>query len=168
MEPSRELRPAVRFLADLEEEKIRYMLIGMSAAIVQGVMESTLDVALWIDLPARQYMRLQNIARRQGGAMGATTVTYLQDGTPLNFVFEVNGLGTFEKELRHTKLLPFQGRDTPVLKLERILKSKEFIRRDKDLPHIIQIKGLLKCRKEKSPASTKAPRRQRTVKRKLK
>lgn len=142
------------------------MLIGMSAAIVQGVMESTLDVDVWIDLPARQYMRLQNIARRQGGAMGATTVSYLEDGTPLNFVFEVNGLGSFAKEFRHTKRLPFQGRETPVLKLERILKSKEFIRRDKDLPHIIQIKGLLKCRKEMVSALAVAKRKPRAVRRK--
>ena len=168
MDPSRELRPVVRFLAALEEEKIRYMLIGMSAAIVQGVMESTLDIDLWIDLPARQYIRLQNLARKQGGAMGATTVTYLKDGTPLNFVFEVDGLGSFAQEFRHTKRLLFQGRETPVLKLERILKSKEFIRRDKDLPHIIQIKGLLKCRKEKAPAPAPAPRRPRTSQRRLK
>ncbi len=166
MDPARELRPVGRFLAALEEEKIRFMLIGMAAAIVQGVMETTLDVDLWIDLPARQYMRLQNLARRQGGAMGAPTVTYLADGTPLNFVFEVNGLGVFAKELRHTKRLLFQGREIPVLKLERILKSKESIRRDKDLPHIIQIKGLIQCRKEKLPALIAAKRKARVVRRK--
>ena len=94
MGTSRKLRQVSRFLAALEEENIRFMLIGMSAAIVQGVMETTLDVDLWIDLPSRQYMRLHIIANQQGGAMGATTVNYLKDGTPLNFVFEVDGLGT--------------------------------------------------------------------------
>ncbi|HKQ36686.1 MAG TPA: hypothetical protein VJ063_01335 [Verrucomicrobiae bacterium] len=39
-------------------------MIGMSAAIAQGVMANTLDVDLWVDLPARQYMRVLNIARR--------------------------------------------------------------------------------------------------------
>lgn len=165
MDTTGELRPVGRFLAALEQEKIRFMLIGMSAAIVQGVMETTLDVDLWIDLPSRQYMRLQNIARRQGGAMGATTVTYLADGTPLNFVFEVTGLGPFPKEFRHTRRLPFQGREIPVLKLERILKSKEAIRRDKDLPHIIQIKGLLQCRREKAPARRPARRKPRAASR---
>ncbi len=162
MDTPRELRPVVRFLAALEEEKIRYMLIGMSAAIVQGVMGMTLDVDLWIDLPARQYMRLQNLARKQGGEMGATTVTYLADGTPLNFVFEVDGLGPFAKEFRHARQMPFQGRATPVLKLERILKSKESIRRDKDLPHITQIKALLKCRKANRGASSSARRKLQT------
>ena len=160
MGTSRTLRPVSRFLAALEEENIRYLLIGMSAAIVQGVLEATLDVDLWIDLPARQYLRLHQIANRQGGAMGAPTVTYLRDGTPVNFVFAVDGLGTFAREFRHARRLAFQGREIPVLKLERILKSKESIRRDKDLPHIIHIKNLLRCRKAwaKTPAAFRQER----------
>jgi hypothetical protein len=41
--------------------------------------------------------------------------------------------------------MKFHGKKIPVLKLERILKSKETIRRDKDLAHIIQIRKLLRC-----------------------
>ena len=71
----------VRLLEALEAEKIRYVMIGMSAAVAQGVMASTLDVDLWIDLPAL------------GGTIAANTVVYLEDGTPVNFVYEVTGLG---------------------------------------------------------------------------
>ena len=123
------------------------MLIGMSAAIVQGVMETTLDVDVWIDLPARQYMGVQNLARAAGCVVAANTVVYTTDGTPVNFVYEVNGLGTFQQEFKHAVRLPFRGKKIPVLKLERILKSKQFIRRDKDLPHIIHIRELLRCRR---------------------
>jgi hypothetical protein len=124
------------------------MLIGMSAAIVQGVMETTMDVDFWIDLPSRQYMRVQNIARRFGCSVVANTVVYAPDGTPVNFVFgEVGGLGSFKQELKHAPKMVFRGKKIPVLKLERILKSKETIRRDKDLPHIIQIRELLRCRR---------------------
>ena len=59
MEPRRKLHPVTRLLEALEAEDVRFILIGMSAAIVQGVMGSTLDVDLWVDLPARQYMRVQ-------------------------------------------------------------------------------------------------------------
>ena len=80
--------------------------------------------------------------------MGASTVVYTQDGTPVNFVFgEVAGLGSFKQELKHTQKMIFRGKKIPVLKLERILKSKEAIRRDKDLPHIIHIRELLRCRR---------------------
>ncbi|MGH7952828.1 MAG: hypothetical protein ACREFE_13050 [Limisphaerales bacterium] len=133
------------------------MLIGMSAAIVQGVMETTLDAVFWIDLPPRQYMRVQNIARAAGCAVGASTVVYTLDGTPVNFVFgEVGGLGSFKQESKHAKKMFFRGNKIPVLKLERILKSKETIRRDKDLAHIIQIRELLRCRRAlKSKAKNK-------------
>jgi hypothetical protein len=146
-------------LEALEAEEIRFMLIGMSAAIVQGVMGSTLDVDLWVDLPKRQYMRVQNIAARLGAEMGANTVAFLEDGTPMNFVYEVNGLGAFAKEFKHTERLDFCGKVIPVLKLERILKSKEAIRRDKDLPHIVHIKNLLRCRRSVRAKRKAAPRK---------
>jgi len=38
------LRPVARLLEALEAEDIRFLLIGMSAAIVQGVMEATMAV----------------------------------------------------------------------------------------------------------------------------
>ena len=129
------------------------MLIGMSAAIVQGVMGTTIDVDLWIDLPSRQYMRVQNLARSVGCAAARDAVVYAEDGTPVNFVYEVNGLGTFQKELKNSVPLPFRGKKIPVLKLERILKSKEFIKRDKDLAHIIQIREFLHCRRGKTAKS---------------
>src|SRR5579862_2316252 len=127
MATQRKPHPVARLLETLEAEEIRFMLIGMSAAIVQGVMGTTLDVDLWIDLPARQYMRVQNLARATGCVVASNTVVYAGDGTPLNFVFEVNGLGTFKKEFNHSVRLPFRGKKIPVLKLERILKSKESI-----------------------------------------
>jgi len=37
MATQRRLHPVARLLEALEAEKVRYMLIGMSAAIVQGV-----------------------------------------------------------------------------------------------------------------------------------
>jgi hypothetical protein len=37
-------RPLIRLLEALEAEKIRYALVGMAAAIAQGVMANTLDV----------------------------------------------------------------------------------------------------------------------------
>jgi hypothetical protein len=120
----------------------------MSAAIVQGVMETTMDADFWIDLPPRQYMRVQNLARDAGCTVGANTVVYTEDGTPINFVFgEVDGLGSFDKESKLTRKLKFHGKQIPVLKLERILKSKETIRRDKDLAHIVQIRQLLRCQR---------------------
>jgi hypothetical protein len=119
----------------------------MSAAIAQGVMGTTLDVDLWVDLPSRRYMEVQNLARRLGATPAANTVVYLSDGIPVNFVYEVTGLGTFAKEFATAVQLSFHGRVVPVLPLERIRKSKAAIGRDKDKLHVLQIAEFLRCQK---------------------
>jgi len=53
----------------LHEEKIRFQVIGMSAANLQGVPGSTVDVDLWLELPARDYaiIREHDAVRKRGG-----------------------------------------------------------------------------------------------------
>ena len=143
----REQRPLVRLLEAIEEENIGYITIGMAAAIAQGVMANTLDVDLWIDLPSRQYMRLLNISLRLGATIGAKTVVYLEDGTPVNFVYEVTGLDEFSRERRRVAFARIHGHEVPVLRLERIVKSKQAIGRDKDKLHILLIREFLRCRR---------------------
>ena len=153
-------RPLVRLLEALEKEKIRYILIGMSGAVVQGVMTTTLDVDLWIDLPARQYMRVLRLAQGVGAEVAANTVVYMEDGTPVNFVYEVTGLGSFSREARTVKRVQIDGHTVPVLPLERILQSKQAIDRDKDRLHILQIREFLGCQRE-ARRRRKMPHRRR-------
>lgn len=143
----REERPLVRLLEAIEAEHIGYITIGMAAAIAQGVMANTLDVDLWIDLPPRQYMRLLNLSRRLGATIGANTVVYLEDGTPVNFVYEVTGLKRFSRERQHVTFARIHGHEVPVLRLERIVKSKEAVGRDKDKLHILLIRDFLRCKR---------------------
>jgi hypothetical protein len=131
----------------LQAEKVRFQLIGMSAALLQGVEGTTRDVDLWIDLPPRQYMRMINLSRRLGAQMVRNTVVELQDGTLVNFVYEVGGLGEFAKEFRKAKRLSFHGLCVAVLPLELIKRSKEAIRRPKDLLHIQLINQTLRSRR---------------------
>lgn len=130
----------------------------MAAAIAQGVMATTLDVDVWIDLPARQYMRVINVARRIGATMAANTVVYLEDGTPVNFVYAVTGLGTFAHERRHARRARIHGYAVPVLRLERIRQSKQAIGRDKDKLHILLIDEFLKCRRAVQGRGRPSPR----------
>jgi hypothetical protein len=119
----------------------------MAAAIAQGVMANTLDVDVWIDLPPRQYMRLLNLSAKLGATIAANTVVYLEDGTPVNFVYEVSGLGKFANEKRHMTVARIHGHDVPVLRLERIVQSKKSILRDKDKLHILLIGDFLRCKR---------------------
>ena len=119
----------------------------MAAAVAQGVLANTLDIDLWIDLPPRQYMRLINLARKLGATMGANTVVYLEDGTPVNFVYEMTGLDDFAKERRRAVLASIHGQEIPVLSLERIVKNKKAVGRAKDKLHILHIRDFLRCRR---------------------
>ena len=49
--------PLSRLLLTLREEKIRFMIVGMTVAVIQGAPVVTFDTDIWIDLPSRQYVR---------------------------------------------------------------------------------------------------------------
>ena len=139
--------PIVLLFDALEAETIRFMVAGMSAANLQGVLASTIDVDVWIGLPPRQYMRVINICRKLKAVVQSPNKIYLSDDTPVDFIYEVNGLPPFEKEYPRAKWLPFHGRKIPVLPLDRICKSKLAIARDKDKLHILLIRQALKLEK---------------------
>lgn len=147
MEPVRGQNALVRLLEALEAEKIGYVMIGMSAAIAQGVMTSTLDVDIWINLPSRQYMRVLKIASALGATIAANIVVYLEDGTPVNFVSEVTGLGKFASEAKGVPRVSIAGHLIPVLPLKKIVQSKSAIARDKDVLHVKLIREFLRCRR---------------------
>jgi hypothetical protein len=128
----------------LGAEKIRFQLIGMSAAILQGVPVTTIDVDLWIDLPPREYMRTINVARSLGAKMVRNTIVELTDGTLVNFIFEVTGLKSFAAEFRKAKRMTFQGLKISVMPLESIRKSKTATMRSKDEAHIHYINETLR------------------------
>jgi len=147
----RDVSPLARLMGALQAEKIRFQLIGMSAAIVQGVPGSTIDVDLWIDLPERQYIRALNIAKAQGAETVRNTVVELSDQTLVNFVYKVTGLGSFASEIRKAGKISFHGLKVAALSLASIRKSKLAIGRPKDLTHVQQIEDTLKFKKaEKS------------------
>jgi len=140
----------------LHSEKIRFQLIGMSAAILQGVPVSTFDVDLWLDLPSRRYMRAVKIALAQGATMVRNTVVELADGTLANFIFEVAGLKSFTVEFRKARKLRFQGLTISVMPLESIRRSKLAVMRPKDSAHIHYIDEtlrLLQTKQKGKPAS---------------
>jgi hypothetical protein len=132
----RELSPLARLLGALRVEKIRFQVIGMTAANLQGVPGSTIDVDLWLDLPARQYIKALNLALKEGAQVVRNTVVELSDGTLVNFVYEVTGLPAFAGTFGKAKKLVWNGMEVAVLPLELIRQSKKAIRRPKDLLHI--------------------------------
>jgi hypothetical protein len=119
------------------------MIVGMSAAILQGAPGTTLDYDLWIDLPPRQYIRIINICRRLGAEIFSNQFVEL-NGLPIDFVYEPHGLKSFRTELRGAIRMDWQGIEIPVLPLRRIIAAKEFIGRDKDLAQLPILRTVLR------------------------
>ena len=115
----------------------------MSAASIQGVPGSTVDVDLWLDLSSRQYMRAINVALRNGAQFVRNTIVELTDSTMVNFVYEVTGLPSFKRVWPKARSMRWQGIEMAVLPLELIQRSKEAIRRPKDLLHLELIRQRL-------------------------
>jgi len=132
------------------------MLVGMSAANLQGIMASTIDVDIWIGLPARQYVRVQNLCRKLKATVQSANKVYLEDDTPVDFIYKVTGLENFSREYREAVQVPFHGLKVPVLPLERICRSKTAAGRDKDQLHILLIRNFLKTKKNAKPAARRA------------
>jgi hypothetical protein len=151
--------PIVQLFAALQAEGIKFMVAGMSAANLQGVLASTVDVDVWIGLPARQYMRVINLCHKLKATIQSPNKIYLSDDTPVDFIFEVHGLQAFEKEYFCAKWLSFHGKTIPVLPLERICKSKQAVGRDKDKLHILLIRQALKVAKSAKRGERKQRKR---------
>ncbi|HEY9174729.1 MAG TPA: hypothetical protein VI136_20775 [Verrucomicrobiae bacterium] len=113
---------------------------------IQGAPVVTFDTDIWIDLPAKHYMRPANICLKLGATMRANTVFIFDDDTMVNFLYVVTGLRSFAAEYRSAVRVRWLGlRDVRVLPLSRIYHSKEAIRRPKDLVHMEVPKQLMAC-----------------------
>jgi hypothetical protein len=120
----------------------------MSGAILQGVPATTLDTDIWIDLPARQYMRVLNLCRGLGARLHANTVVELNDGSMVNFLYEVHGLRSFDHEYQRAKRIKWLQTQVVVLPLSRIYASKKFVGRPKDLAHLPLLEKTLRLQRQ--------------------
>ena len=71
------LHPVGELLEALRSEKIRFLIVGMTSAVLQGAPCATVDTDIWIDLPVRQYVRVLAIAKRLGASILSGSVTII-------------------------------------------------------------------------------------------
>ncbi len=140
MEDARAVSSLARLVHALGEKGIRFQIVGMSAAILQGVPATTLDTDFWVELPERQFVRLYAIIKDLSGSMLAPTVAALSDDSIVNFLPRVDGLRDFAREYPRAVRLKWQGGDVAVLSLRKIIRSKEFLARPKDVAHLPLLK----------------------------
>jgi hypothetical protein len=117
------------------------MLVGLSAAVLQGANTATRDIDLWFeDLTDPRI----GAAARDAGAIWISGTFGMRPpqlggdavGDRLDVVTHMDGVGSFAEELAYTRELVVDGVPLHVLLLSRILASKRASGRAKDLAAI--------------------------------
>jgi hypothetical protein len=122
-------------LGSLLKHKVPFMVVGLSAATLQGAPVVTQDVDLWFENLGGQKMSqaLQEV--------GAAYVPPSINNSPMlagagaelfDIVLRMDGLGTFSEEIRNCIEVPLGRLKLKVLGLDRILASKIAANRPKD------------------------------------
>jgi predicted nucleotidyltransferase len=151
--PAYALEEAERaLLAALTELGVRFMVVGVTAATMQGARVATDDIDLWF--ASIDDARLGEAARRAGGlwvaghfgmqppAFGGTI------GDRFDVVLNMSGLGTFEEEYPGAKSLDIDGIPVRVLPLARIIASKRAANRLKDQAALPALEAALAVQKD--------------------
>lgn len=125
----------LRFLRALLRRKVRFMVVGLSAAALQGAPVVTQDVDLWFEDLGDPAIR--DATREVGAAYVPPSLLnppmFAGGGVELfDIVLTMHGLGTFAEELSHCIEVPLGRHRLKVLGVERILTSKRAANRTKD------------------------------------
>lgn len=152
-----------KILGILEDYRVRYIVIGGTAAIAQGSVNLTFDLDICY---ARDKDNLENLAKALSGfhptLRGAPKdlpftfdVRTLENG--LNFTLstdvgdidllgKVQDLGYYNEVLKYSEILELYGIKCYVLTLEGLIKAKKSLARPKDLHVLTELEALLQIR----------------------
>ena len=147
----------IEFLKELVLHKVDFMIVGLSAAALQGAPVNTQDVDLWfrrLPDPALE-KALKKVQGSYIPPMMGNPPVFAGEGIELfDIVVRMDGLGTFDDECEHTIKVRLGRYKIPVLKLERIIVSKTAAGRDKDNRILDELSDTLKTIQEQESSDS--------------
>jgi hypothetical protein len=144
------LTPAERALLEaLHQLGIRFLIVGMGAALLEGAPVTTQDLDLWFDRIDAE--RLDEAARRAGGfytsGMGLQPPAVGGAGLDrIDVVMTASGLDAFDREYARAREYELDGVRVAVLPLERVIASKLAANRPKDAAQMPILQATLAAR----------------------
>ncbi|MGA2556969.1 MAG: hypothetical protein ABSG04_11920 [Verrucomicrobiota bacterium] len=150
----------LRLLESLLRHEIRFMVVGLSAAALQGAPVVTEDVDLWFadlgDPKLRQ--ALVKVGAGYVPPFGDNPPMLAGEGSaPFDVVLHMSGLGEFAEEWKSAVNIQVGGLSLKVLPLERILVSKQAANRPKDQRVIPALLNTLRTLQTKRKRPAKKP-----------
>ena len=127
--------PERTFLRELKRRRVRFMIVGLTAATLQGVPVVTQDIDLWFEDLADPGIRAA-LKKVGGFYIPPTALTPPRIGGDavkmFDLVTHMHGLRSFAEEFPAALSITVRGLRLPVLPLERIIASKRATKRPKD------------------------------------
>ncbi|MCK4538126.1 MAG: hypothetical protein KAV42_04950 [Candidatus Krumholzibacteria bacterium] len=123
------------FLKELVRQKVRFMIVGLSAAALQGAPVVTQDIDLWFHDLADPGIKkaLKKVRGSYILPIAGNPPMFAGEGVELfDIVMHMHGLGDYEDECENTIRIPIGRIKVLALKLERIIASKKATGRNKD------------------------------------
>lgn len=144
-----------RFLRALTDEGVEFLVVGLSAAALQGAPAVTQDIDLWFrDLADPGIKKaLRNVGGVYVAPKGSTLPMFVGSAVALfDVVITMHGLESFAKEAKRAVTIVLDGVRVRVLPLERIIVSKKAANRPKDraiLPVLEDAARTIRARRRK-------------------
>jgi hypothetical protein len=141
----------IAFLAALRAARVEFLVVGLSAAALQGAPVVTRDVDLWV----RDVADLKFLAVLK--RFGAAYVPPLGLNPPMivgkridvfDLVVSMQGLNSFAAEYRRSRDIDVGTTTVRVLPLDRIIVSKRAVNRPKDRAVLPVLEDVLRTIKE--------------------
>lgn len=132
---------------------VRYLLVGMGAALIEGAPGTTQDIDLWFDRIDEGQLR--EAAHRAGGlytsGFGSQPPVVGGEGLDrVDLVLTASGLEPFEKEFRNAREYDVDGVRIRVLPLDRVIVSKRAAKRAKDSAQLPMLEAALVARRARA------------------
>ncbi len=138
----------LKILHTLVKAKVPFMIVGNSAAVMQGAPVATIDIDLWFGdgglEKAKRALAPLNVSVVSGFGHSIIPPQFCGPDTELlDIVCTAQGLGCFEEELEHCRWIRLGKIKVPVLALQRVVASKKAANREKDQAVIAQLESAL-------------------------
>jgi predicted nucleotidyltransferase len=145
------LTPAERaLLAALNARGVRYIVVGMGAAVLEGAPIATQDVDLWFERIDDE--RIRFAAKDAGGfwisGFGMQPPSFGGPGLDrIDVVLTAHGLEAFATEYERTSEMEIDGIRLRILPLERVVASKRATNRAKDQAQMPALEATILARR---------------------
>ncbi len=148
----------LNFWRSLQENRVRYIMVGGYATNLHGYQRFTGDLDIWIDdnLQNRQALRKAFIRSQMGDYpmieqmqfVTGWTEFHLNNGLSLDILVEMKGLEdySFEECLAMASIATIEDVSVPFLHINQLIENKKTVNRPKDQTDVLALEEIKRLR----------------------